>query len=320
MNRRPGVTLTEVLVAIFLVAVGLLALLVLFPLGALEMAQAIKDDRAGHAKHNAAAIANIWRLRYDQTVLDAMLNPSGLGTATPTGGSLASFYLDPTARTIDPSKSNLASYPVFIDPNGYWANAGNQPWRDWVAGQVAVVPRRVTCDPLKGGPNRPLQLQWTTLLDDMEFPRDVPFAGRPCPVSTPGAVQRTLRYSWAYMCQMPKAVAGGPVELSVILYSGRSLTLAGAGERAYSAVFNPGTNVVSVSWASGPAPDIQTGYWLMDASMVPNPHGFFYRIINAASTGTNSMDVEVQTPLQSNGPGTVVIMDNVVEVFPRGTF
>ncbi len=58
MNRRPGVTLIEVLAAIFITGVGLMALLTLFPLGALSMAQAVKDDRTGHAHANAQAIAN----------------------------------------------------------------------------------------------------------------------------------------------------------------------------------------------------------------------------------------------------------------------
>ena len=44
-DSQAGVTRTEVLVAIFLMGVGLLALLALFRLGALQMAQAIKDDR-----------------------------------------------------------------------------------------------------------------------------------------------------------------------------------------------------------------------------------------------------------------------------------
>ena len=46
LNERAGVTLIEVLVAIFIMGIGLLALLTLFPLGALRMAKAIQDDRA----------------------------------------------------------------------------------------------------------------------------------------------------------------------------------------------------------------------------------------------------------------------------------
>ena len=55
--RDAGVTLTEVLVTIFILAVGLLALLALFPLGALSMAQAIKDDRTAAFADDAAVFA-----------------------------------------------------------------------------------------------------------------------------------------------------------------------------------------------------------------------------------------------------------------------
>jgi hypothetical protein len=55
--KRVGVTLVEVLVAIFITGVGLLALLTLFPLGAAEMAQSIQDDRAGHVKQDADALS-----------------------------------------------------------------------------------------------------------------------------------------------------------------------------------------------------------------------------------------------------------------------
>jgi prepilin-type N-terminal cleavage/methylation domain-containing protein len=51
--KRRGVTLLEVLAAIFIMGVGLLALLTLFPLGALSMAQAIKDDRAASVAADA---------------------------------------------------------------------------------------------------------------------------------------------------------------------------------------------------------------------------------------------------------------------------
>jgi Prokaryotic N-terminal methylation motif len=55
-QQRAGITLIEVLFAIFIAGVGLLALLTLFPLGVSEMAQAIKDDRAGKLATDATAL------------------------------------------------------------------------------------------------------------------------------------------------------------------------------------------------------------------------------------------------------------------------
>ena len=60
MRRRPAVTLLEVLVAIFIMAIGLLALLVLFPLGALSMAEALQKDRTAAAAANASSLAEAY--------------------------------------------------------------------------------------------------------------------------------------------------------------------------------------------------------------------------------------------------------------------
>jgi Tfp pilus assembly protein PilV len=43
-TRRAGLSRVEVLVAMFIMALGMIALLTLFPLGALQMGQALKDD------------------------------------------------------------------------------------------------------------------------------------------------------------------------------------------------------------------------------------------------------------------------------------
>jgi prepilin-type N-terminal cleavage/methylation domain-containing protein len=56
-RRFRGVTLVEVLVAIILAGVALLALLVLFPLGVLNLAQAIEDDRAPALALDAAELS-----------------------------------------------------------------------------------------------------------------------------------------------------------------------------------------------------------------------------------------------------------------------
>ena len=52
-----GVTLVEVLVAIMITGVGLLAMLSLFPLGALEMARAVKDDRTAEVAAQAQKLS-----------------------------------------------------------------------------------------------------------------------------------------------------------------------------------------------------------------------------------------------------------------------
>lgn len=62
MVRRNATTLTEVLIAIFIMGIGLMAILALFPLGAVQMAQALKDQRAAEAAANAASMARIiWK-------------------------------------------------------------------------------------------------------------------------------------------------------------------------------------------------------------------------------------------------------------------
>src|SRR5262245_31852549 len=74
MNRRAGLSLAEVMIAIFVLALGLLGVLSLFPLGAVRMAQAIKDDRC--QIHNLSMAANwhwVWR---DETIYRAPTDPS----------------------------------------------------------------------------------------------------------------------------------------------------------------------------------------------------------------------------------------------------
>ena len=56
-SPRQGVTLLEVLITIFIMGIGMLALLVLFPLGAVNMARALRDDRAAGSAVTAENIA-----------------------------------------------------------------------------------------------------------------------------------------------------------------------------------------------------------------------------------------------------------------------
>jgi len=363
-----GISLVEVLVAILITSIGLLALLTLFPLGALEMVQAVQADRTGHIKRNAGATANTWDIRHDQLVTNAMLNPNNM-TANPYIPNPGVGFIGPPALTArqagagtpqltpsNPLSANAPSYPVLVDPNGYWANnlAGNPAWQDWVAGGPAnstdptlVLPRRVSCEPLN--PNSPTPsgltmatdqlgrrqqlLRWTTLLDDMNFPRDVPYAGRPCPPNSINAsvVDRTPRYSWAYMCQMPKAtVTAPPVYVSVIVYAGRALEQSASGETAYKATYNFGNdpNVVQLRWNSAQdPPDVTVGGWIFDATMTSPPRiSYFYRVVSINPDPQNpntALLVELQPPYRTPGSprdGVAVILANVIEAFDLQSF
>jgi prepilin-type N-terminal cleavage/methylation domain-containing protein len=60
-SRRRGTTLLEVLIAIFIMGIGLLALLTLFPLGALSIREVINDDRAGKTVGRLSAAVAAYR-------------------------------------------------------------------------------------------------------------------------------------------------------------------------------------------------------------------------------------------------------------------
>jgi prepilin-type N-terminal cleavage/methylation domain-containing protein len=133
MRHRPGVTLVEVLVAIFIMAIGMLALLALFPLGAISMAQALKDDRCAQSAVNAEAFAVAQDMRHDVMVAggpapvgaypDAFGNPFGTVGAISSTLALAPGYTGPSNGVIvDPF-----TYP--LDTTGGGQPAERRPSR-----------------------------------------------------------------------------------------------------------------------------------------------------------------------------------------------
>lgn len=322
MPPRKGVTLIEVLAAIFITGVGLLALLTLFPLGAIEMAQAIQDDRTGHIARTADSIARIrWTaqgfdLRTDPRVVNAMDDPAGNTGTTPSGS--------------DPS------YPVFVDPIGYNLFASNAAWQQWLGGRQANQAgsmRRETVSFLEDTAidtnltnvaYKSQQLRrWMTFMDDITFPREVNDLGVP---SNP--VDRANRYSWAYVAQRVRMGAERPVHLYAVVYSGRPLSLSGnpSGEDAYTASLDPTANTVTLT-LTGTAPDLREGAWILDSTITTTPRfitrGSFHRVVSIDRSDATQMVLQVQPPLRDytnvEPNGTVYILENVVEVFDLGS-
>lgn len=319
-TRRNGVTLVEVLTAIFVMALGLMALLTLFPLGALTMAQAIKDDRTGTAARSGEGVARTaWKVAVslngstnpDPILTAAMLDPDGAGGPLPSKG---------TPGTTGPS------YPVFVDPFGVSQYAsltipGNN-WRDWLRGRDSSVPRRS----LSVIANAPPVLQGPAITSFFSSGDDLSFAENGLPTNPP--IERQRRYSWAYLIRTIDVRFPTELDLTVVVYSGRSMQLTSdlvpQGEEIYSAEFLSGQTKATIAWgAGGVAPSVRPGGWVMDGTMNVNPpRGYFYRVVNVNQTSATTLELELQTPARAGGAGfnsQAIFLDNVVEVFEKGT-
>jgi hypothetical protein len=320
MNRRSGTTLVEVLVSIFVMGIGLLALLTLFPVGALHMAQAIRDDLTTHAGYDAAAIAEAKDLRNDSNILG-----NGFNNYT---------YPNPTQKPALQDLSQLPgydgpSYSVFVDPFGYFGYTGT--WQTWVGGsQTYGIPR---ISPSFVNVNNYAQdtIRWFSLLDDIRF------ANNGTPDLSTQEIEREGAITWAYLLRRPRANVATDVEMQVVAFNKRPIRLSGdtaqPNEYAFpNAVFDTSANKVTLSWNPGlgqAAPQIRTGGWILDATIEtaangnPVPHGFFYRVTDVNDLGNNTMELQVDGGFRefaqgTTVTGTVIIMDGVAEVFYKG--
>jgi prepilin-type N-terminal cleavage/methylation domain-containing protein len=333
MNRRHGTTLVEVLVAIFVMGIGMLALLTLFPLGAASMAQAIKDARAAHSAAKASAVAeffidpdinNAANPNSTSVTLGIRNNPNITGAfATP--GGLAS---------LNTNNYDGPSYAVYVDPFGFYSSL--PPFTTWVAGKfqpgVFGIPRRSLR--LFDQPPNLLQQRGTTrdnlirryftLQDDIVFDKNSGLAD----LGT-GQVERESSYSWAYLVRRPRRPLNNEVDISIVVYNQRPLRLTGGvnpTEYAYNATFDNTQNVITMSWnpANGEVrPPLRSGGWVLDATIFNGqPHGFFYRVIEITEIGPTSLQLTCETPFKefpatATNNGVIMVLEGVAEVIEK---
>jgi prepilin-type N-terminal cleavage/methylation domain-containing protein len=337
-RRRAGVTLLEVLVTIFIMAIGMLALLVLFPLGALEMARALKDDRCASACYDAIGVATVQNFKNDTYI-----------TSDPTQPALFNAFTNPfptSAGTAVNLGVGGTSYGVYVDPFGYSTGStvigalpGTTPgmFRASISlnndsGRLTRLNAYRTANGMPLLTNNPsLYLyecyRWCELLDDIDFTPD----GTPNTVPT-GGVTRAGRYTWAWLLRQQQAGSSSAIDVYVIVYQDRDTSTApGPSEPAYSVTSGGAadTNFLTISYPAGSPPKMKTGRWILDTTPVAAAGGgnnavpgYFYRVVNytdlGVSGGTGTMQLELETNLRA-ASSVVVVMDSVAEVFYRGT-
>jgi prepilin-type N-terminal cleavage/methylation domain-containing protein len=296
---RPGVTLIEVLVTIFIMAIGMLALLVLFPLGALKMGQALRDDRCASSAALADSIALTWDIRHDATNVIPAFTANGVNTALlgPSNGVLVDPYFAPVSQTVGTSTLPRRTFAI---------NGVN------VAGNQAV--------------------RWCTLLDDDTFAVDgTPDLGSNNNATNgpPGYAQRAEAFTWAWLVRQSQAGSSAVVDMSIVVYRKRDVSI--LVESTFNTVANgtlpnsnlAGSNTMTISYgAPGGQPNLRTGQWVLDTSPSASGNGavpgYFYRVVGYTDYGNGTMELELETNLKQNVT-QVVVPDAVAEVFDRGT-
>lgn len=335
MTGRQGATLVEVLVAIFVMGIGMIALLTLFPLGALRMALAIQEDNTTRAAGNANAVAIMRNVRNDPTVRTPVWFS---GPTTPAGVALPPYEVFKDAISSPPANigfnygrtfaadPNGPSYPVYVDPIGvansppgstvapsqFWLGTGGGSYSNLAVGKIARTSISFVTTTTAA-------FKWFSLLDDMNYDNDPVTGGVPPPGGTnppaTGVLQRDIRYSWAYLLQRPRSSDPSIVNCSVVVYNKRPLNLNNTlalSESSYNAVFNVGKNSITIDWTNAPEPNVRVGDWLLDSTYVALPaagptqkyattHAYFYRIVgksDAYGPTLNLADYEVQQTIR----------------------
>ncbi|HXD86014.1 MAG TPA: hypothetical protein VN641_05955 [Urbifossiella sp.] len=323
-GARRGMSMAEVLVALFIMALGVIAILTLFPVGMLQIGQALKDDRTAQC---AAQADSFMRAYWKQFVVqkqapgDANMDFTNPGCAffNPDAGSGGNPH------GLPPTPPGSPSYPVVFDPMGYassWGPNTSPSFQFWV-GNVNV-------------PRRPLiniasPLRTCSIMDGMDYNANNGAAN---------VIDRELRYNWLWVLQRPQGTlpTENTASMTIVVFDKRSFIYVPPGaENAFTSLTpaangNGGAGSTSVSFPTGTQLGVQKGGWIADMTVLPpNVAGGrgtvlnanFYRVVSVTDNGV-TVDVELQQPIQDTAASplpsesrTWVVMANVSEVFVR---
>jgi prepilin-type N-terminal cleavage/methylation domain-containing protein len=318
LQVRSGFSLSEVLIAIFVLAIGMMGILALFPLGAAQMAQAIKDERSGQlADISEAHMRILWR--------QAWLVP--YSTANPTNANVGTLDSEVNMigrcpeYTFDFGNTSAAStgpgQPIYLDPIGYPVQPSKTLAGSGVIQRVTLgiapgsgsVGVSQTSMWAQGAASLGQRIRLFGLIDDLTFQQNGEAAV---------PVNRADRYNAAFLLQRPKNNVRQEVNLKVVVYQGRSPDIASAEVTLprLSSPLVPGSDSLSVSTDGTP---LRLNSWVLVWGTTPVPFADFYRVV-----GYTSSQISVSPQIRAHGnvssyTGTAAILTDVIEVFDRGT-
>jgi Prokaryotic N-terminal methylation motif len=282
MRRRQGITLVEVLIAIFVMGIGLLALFTLFPVGAYNCAKAIKDDRTARIAGNANAIALTFNIRQDSAVIGKFGPLTGTGPTFPVYVDPCYFNLGSTSLAGIP---RVATNSPSLDPNQWFT------YLDDIEFQTnGLAVSSLLGNPVGSGTvNNAGSYTWSFLIQRLV-------------ANDPSTAQLTVVVYKGRTTQL----AAGETQYPVLrggTYGSTSLAISNS----------PSPAIRVGSWILDSTIDPNTG--------IPHAY-FYRVVNITVDAQTNQAVLELQSPLKADcstsSNGVIVNMENVAEVFNKG--
>jgi len=303
-SRRTGLTLLEVLITIFVMAIGLLSVLTLFPLAARKIVRSIDNDRAALMAANADGSETILGFRgYVQ-------NQFNLDAAVPGANKLGPgnvYHFDPIGQI------GLANYIQ----QTLMSSRGLKELNAFVA------PRVIGRDQL---------VEWFVSQDEIQFQSwGVPEIG----------FRKGNRYSVSYLYRRNALGDSNSLDTVMLIYTGRPIEFGNSTEKLLNLLpgaYLPGASELVIAppgpGPGGPDRTFGRGSWIMDRS--PNSVDGqprwkkFYQVQSVEEVGTNLVvqldrgleaDPGASSPfVLSPGPGnsSLIWVDYLFDWFDRG--
>lgn len=282
-DRRSGLTLLEVLITIFVMGIGLLSVLTLFPLAAKKIMRSIDCDRATLMAANGANASWLLNMR-ERGQVPALFN-SMIAKRSMLGG-------DPTLP------SEVIHYDPVAANGGYSGNRTTGGF--WFAGSEI---------PLTVGNNRNLLIS----MDEVQFDPDG---------SVADGFRRGERYSCSYLFRRGKLSDPDSLETLIIVYVGRPLDFGNQVEFPLQPVGgvltlgSAGDDKITVLNSSNPNPDrvLQKGSWIMDTGKWKR----FYTVQSVETNPDGSLKLTLDRAIEDD-INSAIWIDYMMDWFDRGT-
>ncbi len=322
VSDRAGATLTEVLMAILVMSVGVVSVITLFPLAILRAVKATQMTNAKLLEENVRNVvrANPWLLANtpvrDRDVRGArVVDPLGLLYGSPTPlGTIPRISPLPASWTVQNKEAVLSS--MFALPDSY-----TTIYNDVVSGGITstatsstmtIVGEPLGVDLSTAGD---LGIRVTVLSADGTQSRTFPTfyssvavngnsitvsPALPGSMNDPSEIERVVveiaerRYSWMLTCSGRQA--GGLSDVRCAVFFRRSFDALEEQHYALSGTSNKGSSVVTgLTWGAGTTPILRPGGFVFDAD-----NGYWYEIAEVIPVNATSANLQLTGELRAD--------------------